>query len=111
MEDIELMRLAAKAAINSGAPVTIHPWERIDPFAEGVDYLFIDEFWMPLEDDADCFRLAVSIGINLFLTEEKFVTAGKPGIQGVRLPIGNDKIFTIRRSIVMAAAEVGRSLP
>jgi hypothetical protein len=63
--------------------------------------------WNPLTDDGDALRLAVKLGINLsFCHATAMCTATNPwnGVEYFE-PSGE-----YRRSIVMAAAEIGRSM-
>ena len=78
--DRELLELAAKAA---GIRTT-----------EGNDY------WNPLEDDGDAFRLAVKLGLK---------------IKGIEILIIEDdlecdRLTATRRAIVLAAAGIGREM-
>ncbi len=62
--------------------------------------------WNPLHDDGDALRLAVALGLNLYLAEQGFVTAGRAGIQGHRVPVEVDAAAAARRAIVLAAADL-----
>jgi hypothetical protein len=60
----DVLEFAYKACRSSGMNVSRHEWESIDPFSEGVDYLLDDQWWTPLEDDGDAFKLAINLKIN-----------------------------------------------
>lgn len=105
MTDRELLELAAKAA--GEKPV----------FHSGVCYLLKDEslpeliWWNPLRDDAAALRLAVDLGINIYLAESGFVTAGRIGVQGCREQLDCNQMAATRRAIVCAAAAIGEAVP
>lgn len=104
MTDSALTILAAKAAgIEDIAPLFDHIRYFVRP---GFEF----EPWFPLDDDGDALRLAVALGINIYLAENGFVTAGRIGIQGHRVALGNDPNAAARRSIVLAAAEIGKAM-
>lgn len=105
MDDEQLMQLAVKAAIASGMKITIHPFESIDPFSEGVDYLLDGDFFMPLHDDGDAFKLAVYM--NMFNGSKMFHFRS---IERFERPQSTELERT-RRAIVRTAAEAGESMP
>jgi len=67
--------------------------------------------WDPLEDDGDALRLGVRLKINLFLGEAEYVTAGRSGISGHRVPVGYDADAAVRFAILCVAADIGRAMP
>ena len=83
MTDQELQELAAKAA---GLKAK---W--IGPFMQLDD----GEYWYPLEDDGDTFRLAARLGIDVTWNS-------------ANRSIGVEELRVARRAIVRAAAEIGR---
>lgn len=82
MDDCELIGLAATAA---GGKLISSNWVG-DLYGFGLERVF----WDPLNDDADAFRLAFKLGIRI---------------------IWFGTIEEVRRMIVTAAAEIGRSVP
>lgn len=65
--------------------------------------------WNPLNDDGDAFRLAVKLGVDLYVDENKtevWVTELNHPIEYV----SNDPYEATRRAIVRAAAEIGKTL-
>ena len=109
MTDRDLLELAAKAA---GYEVV---WGDVTTFADGTvvdcsDMLYIKTngaYWNPLSDDADAFRLAVKLRMDLMLystTKGAFIKGQQHAEQE-----GDDPYAATRRAIVRAAAEIGRS--
>lgn len=95
--DYELLKLAANAA---GEPYT-------EPFESGV-LLANGEFWDPLNDDGDAFRLAVKLnicvdqkhnGVEAWNFEHR-ISSGL---------INGDPYAATRRAIVRAAARIGNT--
>ena len=104
MTDRELLENAAKAA---GYTLREH-YAGFPLIAEE-----LNAAWNPLTDDGDALRLAVTLGISVSYdrldqgVEERRVFAvwGR----GVELEhLGNDPFAATRRTIVRAAAEIGR---
>ena len=106
-EDRELLRLAGKAA---GLEVKfwqeIHPLLPEEAFARSAGTSSTCwPRWSPLSDDGDAFRLAVKLGLYDF--------------DGLLFQYSNDQLIdtdtdlyaALRRAIVRAAAEIGRSMP
>lgn len=102
--DIELLRLAAKAA--GLAPIEDERWE------DGRRRLFLLEEgreWNPLADDGDALRLAVKLGLEIRPdSDSKTVTAAAAGAWE-EMPWDGDATAATRRAIVRAAAEIGRA--
>jgi hypothetical protein len=107
MTDLELLKLAAKAAgfkprddwaydeawgmkVSTGAP----------PY----------EWWNPLTDDGDALRLAVALGLTIEIGEPGFgdVQAGKKDHWACQWLGTDDPLAAVRRAIVSAAAKIGR---
>lgn len=84
MNDESLLVLAAKAA---GMPA---PVDRHGCWIAWVGSPVTGHWWNPLSDDGDAFRLAFKLGIRI---------------------IWFGTIEEVRRMIVTAAAEIGRSMP
>lgn len=108
MEDRELLELAAKAAglkILGGFDFGDRP---------GCDVLDQSRasgtrWWSPLTDDGDAFRLAV----KLHMATERVVgskAAGWMADQRVEQVDTGDPYETLRRAIVKAAANIGKSM-
>lgn len=109
--DRELLELAAKAAgvdLEWDGPPEM--WQPM--YYKGKTY----HGWNPLTDDADALRLAVRLGLLVYVMRDA-------GFTGIRLPsehIGGkydeveihvaDPYAATRRAIVRAAAEIGRSM-
>jgi hypothetical protein len=99
-EDRELLVLAAKAAgvkYTDALPNWDSDWD-----------VLAGALWNPLGDDGDALRLAVQLRINIIFS-------------GGRHHVGRDRwvidicgvggLDSIRRGIIRAAAEIGRSMP
>jgi hypothetical protein len=104
MTDRELLELAAKAAgyLNwtpsaSGLHIETGSHKGSSGF-----------YWNPLIDDADAFRLAVKLRMDLML----YSTTKSAFIKGQQYAEkeGNDPYAATRRAIVRAAAEIGRRM-
>lgn len=99
----ELIRLTAKAigvtpASFNGMDVG---WYMPDKAATG--------YWNPLKDDADAFRVAAHLRISIEFDGDYLIVGDKQ----VELPVtGRVEVYKIlRRLIVEAAAEIGRTIP
>ena len=102
MTDIEMLELAAKAAGVDGV--------RTVPFC-GLHVSGSGE-WNPLESNADAFRLAVDLGIEVeFISDGSiYASAGVPTTGGdvcEHVYEYSDKHAATRLAIVKAAAEIG----
>lgn len=128
MDDRELLELAARAAgirydkeaskphPTSGAFFGL--WLQID----GEPYEGQRRRWNPLTDDADAFRLAVSLGIDLLFTAEDVEAVAtqyaKPEDQELISPWACESwtlknqctLAATRRAITRAAAEIGKDM-
>ena len=108
MSDRDLLELAAKAAGHQ------YKWfgKYFHVSTDGKRY----ETWMPLTDDGDALRLAVNLGLLVYVFHD-------PAMTCIRLPgdriggkydevemHGNDQFAATRRAIVRAAAEIGRQM-
>ena len=114
MTDIELLKLAAKAAGYDGLGM----WD------EKRGYLWDGEGWTfdPLRDDGDALRLAVKLGIDLLFTYEDVEAVAthhaRQEDQEMISPWAceswtlkpQDTYAATRRAIVRAAAEIGRTM-
>lgn len=116
MTDKEMLELAAKAA-----GYKIVPGERPDLLIHvGEDG--VGRRWMPLIDDGDAFRLAISLLMNIEpdammpktgvrSIEIVFQSAKSPdGYDALHEPHADDRQNSSRRAIVRAAAEIGKAM-
>jgi hypothetical protein len=103
MKDREMLELAAAAA----------------GFSDYFDGMIVssptDTFhiWNPITDDGDAMRLAVRLRIPVtfpFGEETVRTRYGEDGTEPIYLPLGRDPYAATRRSIVLASAEIGKSL-
>lgn len=116
MTDRELLEMAAKAA---GLPVefdaAVGVWWPCGRDEDGD----VAEYWNPLEDDGDAFRLAVKLGMEVYVdthprgcacTEAQSHTHSTPK-NAMRSIVNHDAdvYAATRRAIVIAAAEVGKA--
>lgn len=102
MTDQELLELAAKAV---GYELTGDGYAR-KPIGNGHYENFL---WNPLEDDGDAFRLAVRFGFDMMLYGDVKGIFNE-GRQFAEMNI-DDPYSAVRRAIVRAAAEIGKSMP
>lgn len=96
MNDRELLELAAKAA---GVKRTIEWLGHHEYLPE----------WNPLENDAEAFRLAVKLQMEVIVHEVTGIAyvgsdAARPAINPIREPLGLDPYAATRRAIVRTAA-------
>jgi hypothetical protein len=119
VSDRELLELAAKAV---GMDVLLDgiPWpkESVGWFFNQVGYnppaLYdraspLRRMWAPLTDDADALRLAVKLGMDVDVSfDVTFIR--HDSVPSLAIDHGDDKYGATRRAIVMAAAEVGKTI-
>ncbi len=116
MTDRELLEFAAKAIgakrtreKESNGYFQVHHWH------EGYEEDW--EYWNPITQDGDVFRLAVMLEIVPNKHADTVVTSRsaswKAGAAHCSLwePAGDDPYAATRRAIVRAAAEIGKALP
>jgi hypothetical protein len=107
MNDRELLELAAEAA-----GIELSDWSSSENGF--IRYHFVTRhIWNPLIDDADAFRLAVKLEMDIEITidpsnDAKWVWVYLRG-HALTESCGNDPYAATRRAIVRAAAEIGRS--
>lgn len=115
MTDRELLELAAKAA-----RLELFSWYAGDEEnSEGI--LYNDEndcttYWNPLLCDGDAMRLAVRVGVCLFIAGGGMFVARwhseSQGLKGASEPVAGksheDRCAAVRRAIVRAAAEIAQ---
>lgn len=120
MIDRELIEAAAKAAGVNG-DYEDSTWGDPPVRSYGICQLGSLMLWNPLTSDADAFRLAVKIGMDIFRADldVEAVAALPPYAsmeRNVPAPcgiekVGDDPYAATRRAIVKAAAEIGKSMP
>ena len=106
MNDWNLLILAAKAA---DMVISDHIGPDYDYFMDGAT----GKEWNPLTDDGDALRLAVKLDMQVTVNrvdEWTEVVSGYYGENRVRERHESDMYAATRRSIVRAAAEIGRKL-
>lgn len=112
--DKQLLEWAAKAAGVEGG------WgERMMIGGDEVDLTdiwFLDSpdtcaIWDPLEDDGDALRLAVKLEINILPTMEQSSCRNPEYTGWINEDASRNPFAATRRSIVRAAAEIGRAMP
>lgn len=108
MNDRELLELAAKAAGIS------HIDYSGDNYDGRLGLIMVNEngrhtySWDPLNDDGDAFRLAHQLKISISYSGDRHdVRIGYPAFDICRL----GDLADIRHEIVVAAAEIGRTMP
>lgn len=110
MTDKELLELAAKASGIKDPLVQDFVGTCLD-IRYGLSKAVWDEeegeYWNPLEDDADAFRLMVKLGMDLTLSGKKAAVAQAGAFMTQKYCNGNPCSAT-RRAIVKAAAEIGK---
>lgn len=116
IKDRELLEMAAKAVGYN----TNHSWNRsrleLDPPVIGMvvhDSVgeLVSTGWSPLENDTDAFRLMLALQIDVsFWREEDSVCVSIHGNLSATA-VGAIGDIELRRAIVRAAAEIGRSMP
>jgi hypothetical protein len=105
--DRELLELAAKAAGIVGVSCDEGWWvaftkEQKQRLALGAGNGYV---WNPLTDDGDALRLAVTLGLTLYIGRPH-VTAEFNGLRANETSF--DNLAATRRTIVRVAAEIGR---
>jgi hypothetical protein len=123
MNDLELLKLAARAAKVTLVPYT---WDKGAPWGEHHGFTVADqgpEEWNPLQDDGQALRLAVKLGFivdTLAETRPRFDTDEPCTIVVQARPShyscgewhgASDPEAATRLAIVRAAAEIGRLMP
>jgi hypothetical protein len=105
VKDRELLELAAKAA---GIDVYWNPrwnaFQREEPLRVSSEDRHV---WVPLSDDGDAFRLAMTLGLDLRLSQ--YLPQAYDIAPGVPLP-DVDAFESVRRAIVEASAEIGAQI-
>ena len=104
MTDTELLEFAAKAAGYSFDGYTLR----------NNNTEFEYSGWNPLEDDGDAFRLAVHLRMNICHYSGCTDAHDRVGVNkgyGIKpVPYKDDILKALRRVIVLAAAEIGKTM-
>ena len=95
MTDRELLELAAKAAGKRG----LYRGDTI--YRKGMYLYPNDEFWNPLTDDGDRYRLAKKLDLCVSFSDGAIVCGGV---------LLRDGVNNIDRAIVEVAAEIGKAM-
>jgi len=113
MTDKELLELAAKAAGINLKPMEIKNVSEIgdDRF---IGYMADPEEWVrgwfnPLTDDADAFRLAVTLLFEIDMSNGCVAVRHSSGVK-ILEAFNQEPYAATRRAIVRAAAEIGRGM-
>lgn len=102
MTDRELLELAAKAG-----GVELGYW------CPNNGAFWCGEYWNPLTEDGDAFRLAVKLNVKLVIGGKgfkDFTTWVQAGMSACEEYFNDDPLAATRRAIVRAAAEIGRGM-
>lgn len=122
MTDRELLELAAKAIGCAGAKFEDGEWLELRyGYKIAMWHDDLDDYWNPLESNADAFALAVKLGLDLLRTEQDIeAIAGLPPYASMKRDVpapfgiellGDDACAATRLAIVRLAAEIGRRMP
>lgn len=103
MNDRELIGLAAKAGGVAGQFLDDDEF-----FLNGDRTPDNDTTWNPLRRDGDAFRLAVKLCMNIEVTDSHVYACTMGNCSEPAKP---DRDAAVRRAIVRAAAEIGRTMP
>ena len=113
MTDIELLKLAAKAAGYKA------DWHSPEEDTYGIGFFTVDgSIWNPLEDYGPALQLSVQLEISIEYSrpwdKQSYVAAFNNGQILVRVVVElveSDRGAATRRAIVRAAAEIGEAMP
>ena len=110
MTDRELLEMAAKAVGYAALPV--EGWT-VDS-AKGMRFVGPDNefvrYWNPLTDDGDALRLAVALNFGVTVDDPDVSVTSQAG-KVVYQKSAPDPYAATRRTIVRAAAEIGKAMP
>lgn len=111
MTDKELLELAAKAAGYLETATVQNGYGFIGLVVMDEDGDWTGHNWNPLTDDGDALRLAVKLGFNMSCdtTEDNETTVIFNGGRFTCKKHKDDPYAATRRTIVRAAAEIGRT--
>ena len=99
MTDHKLLALAAKAA---------DLWDILEETEDGFEFMGSFEIWNPLDNDGDALRLAVKLSLSIDTDHGESSVFQHDFDISCNEPHGSDADAATRRSIVRAAAEIGR---
>lgn len=104
--DRELIEWAAKAA-GICLEWDGHPDLWVPLYYKGKAY----HSWDPLDDDGEAFRLALTVGINIFngMAEAQRYFGGR--VWASEDEMLDDPLAATRRAIVRTAAKIGKAMP
>ena len=112
----ELLELAAKAAGLTN--LTYCPaWKCMAEFVKQGDYYKWETYWNPLRDDSDALHLVVLLDLDIIHVvaptgaKVVLVSCEKRFKGWFEEVLGDDQLAAIRRAIVRAAAEIGKTAP
>lgn len=106
MTDLEILKLAAKAAMQSGLPLHYGP-HALQPkphWQNGADE------WRPLADDGDALRLAAKLQMELRITGNRCLARVPNVTDWVDKYSHGDPMDATRLAITLVAAEVGKTM-
>ncbi|AXH75202.1 MAG: hypothetical protein [Caudoviricetes sp.] len=106
--DRELLELAAKAI---GINVRWHDGGYYGPTMEIMECEAGGSPWNPLTDDGDAFRLMLALQIDVSFWREDDSVCVSIHQNLIATAVGAIGDIELRRAIVRAAAEIGRSMP
>lgn len=110
MTDRELLELAAKAAgIEGRRCVENEPIQA--NLRTGMWCDLLEDVWNPLTNDVDAFRLAVDLCIDIKPGQTKMSAWCHSIHDWLTETVVNDKYATLRKVIVLAGAEIGKTMP
>ena len=111
--DRELLELAAKAAGLSSFEWAGFKMLRVETGSRKGDNGY---YWRPLTDDGDALRLAVKLGLEIYIDDGYCTTVSQDLLHDWDCGVteyhkGVDMYAATRRAIVRAAAEIGKNMP
>lgn len=119
MTDKELLELAAKACGFKKVSATYHSdddgYQTSEFWCMHVKDLYDGKsgyscIWNPLTDDGDALRLAVKLGLVLVIESDMVFCRNQRTDKAFREPRNNDPYAATRRTIVRAAADIGKEM-
>ena len=115
-DDKELLELAAKAA--GFTHLTYSPaWKCMAEFVKQGDYYKWETYWNPLRDNSAALLLVVLLDLDIIHVvaptgaKVVLVSCEKRFNWWIEEVLGHDPLAAIRRAIVRAAAEIGKTVP
>ena len=114
--DKELLELAAKAAGLTNL-VYCPAWKSMAEYAVVGEYYKWETYWNPHKDDSKALLLTVLLGLDIThgvtpAGDKTVMVSCEEKFSGwFEEVIGQDPLAAIRRTIVRAAAEIGKAMP